>query len=137
MLNDRISFFISLLDKRITRSKQKQIVIRALHFASAKHSGQKRKDGTDFFIHPLETAINLLEINMDYETVSAGLLHDVLEDTPTTAKDIRRLFGPVIQNLVSAVTKIKTITTEYKNKSDKLKDERLYIKQIFNSFYND
>jgi len=76
----------------------------ALIFASAAHSGQRRKSGEPYIVHPIETATILAELRMDTDTVIAGLLHDTVEDTDVTAADIRRRFGNGVANIVEGVT---------------------------------
>merc|ERR1719201_1294302 len=56
----------------------------ALQFAAEAHAGQTRKSGSAFIVHPIETATILADLRMDCDTVVAGLLHDTVEDTPTT-----------------------------------------------------
>ena len=85
-------------------------VLKAFEYANEKHYGQKRLTGEDYINHPLEVAIILSTIKADYETICAGLLHDVLEDTETSYEDLEKTFGKVIANLVSGVTKINSIS---------------------------
>ena len=85
-------------------------VLKAFEYANEKHYGQKRLTGEDYINHPLEVAIILSTIKADYETICAGLLHDVLEDTETSYEDLEETFGKVIANLVSGVTKINSIS---------------------------
>jgi GTP pyrophosphokinase len=80
------------------------LVKRAYHFSELSHQGQQRASGEPYLSHPLEVA-GLL-VNMDVTTVTAGLLHDILEDTRTTKDDLAREFGPEIADLVDGVTKI-------------------------------
>ena len=82
---------------------------RAYVFAMKAHGGQTRKSGDPYFTHPLAVAGILTEIRADPATVATALLHDVVEDTDVTAKDIERLFGPEIARLVDGVTKLTQI----------------------------
>ena len=66
---------------------------KALDFATTKHSGQKRLSGEDYIIHPIAVASILINWDMDRDTVIAGLLHDVAEDTPTDLKVVEEQFG--------------------------------------------
>src|SRR5947209_12722009 len=70
------------------------------------HKGQQRASGEPYLSHPLEVAGLLVDFKMDVTTVTAGLLHDVLEDTRATKDDLAREFGPEIAELVDGVTKI-------------------------------
>jgi (p)ppGpp synthase/HD superfamily hydrolase len=78
---------------------------RALVFAAERHRGQRREaDDAAFLLHPLEVAQLLRGRGYSDEVVAAGVLHDSLEDTDTTAADLERHFGPVVAELVTAVT---------------------------------
>ncbi len=81
----------------------------AFGFAHEAHEGVFRKSGEPYIIHPLSVAILLAENNMDPETVAAGVLHDVLEDTRRTSEEIEDLFGPTVKMLVEGVTKVHDI----------------------------
>jgi guanosine-3',5'-bis(diphosphate) 3'-pyrophosphohydrolase len=82
---------------------------RAYEFSDKAHAGQKRSSGEPFIEHCHEVALILAEYHMDSVTVAAGLLHDVVEDTPYTLEDIRREFGDEIADLVDGVTKIGAV----------------------------
>jgi len=85
------------------------VLEKAYSFAEKAHSGQKRKDGELYIQHPLHTAYILAEIKADLATVTAGLLHDVPEDTEHTLEEIKNLFGEDVCNLVKGVTKLGKI----------------------------
>jgi guanosine-3',5'-bis(diphosphate) 3'-pyrophosphohydrolase len=82
------------------------LVQRAYRFSEHSHQGQHRASGEPYLSHPLEVAGLLVNFKMDVTTVTAGLLHDVLEDTHATKDDLQREFGPEIADLVDGVTKI-------------------------------
>ena len=82
---------------------------KAYRFADEVHMRQLRKSGEPYIIHPLNVAIILADLELDKETIEAALLHDVVEDTPVTAEDIRDLFGEEVELLVDGVTKIGQI----------------------------
>jgi GTP pyrophosphokinase len=82
---------------------------RAFDFAAAAHDGQKRKSGEPFIVHPIEVAKILADLHMDTDTVCAAILHDTVEDTPTTPEQVEELFGSDVRNLVEGVTKITRI----------------------------
>jgi GTP pyrophosphokinase len=82
------------------------LVRRAYQFSEESHRGQQRASGEPYLTHPLEVASLLVAFKMDVTTVTAGLLHDVLEDTATTKGDLEREFGREIADLVDGVTKI-------------------------------
>ena len=97
---------------KINYPKNYDKIVDAYHFASESHSGVLRKSGEPYIIHPLAVARILMENNMDYATIMAGLLHDVVEDTPITLDDIKDKFGSTVAKLVDGVTKIDNITLE-------------------------
>ena len=82
------------------------LLTRAYEFSAASHRGQQRASGEPYLSHPLEVATLLVNFKMDVTTVTAGLLHDVLEDTKATKEDLEREFGAEIAELVDGVTKI-------------------------------
>ena len=78
----------------------------AFAYANMAHSGQKRKSGEPYIIHPIAVArIVAGELRLDSESIEAALLHDVIEDTPATHEDIARLFSDKIADLVEGVSK--------------------------------
>ncbi|MEO6725171.1 MAG: HD domain-containing protein, partial [Blastocatellia bacterium] len=82
---------------------------RAYIFSAMMHKDQVRASGEPYLIHPLSVAGMLADMKMDVETVTTGLLHDVVEDTLTTVKDISDKFGPTVAHLVDGVTKISSL----------------------------
>ena len=82
---------------------------RAYDFAEKAHSGQTRLTGEEYIQHALETAYKLSAINLDINTITAGILHDVPEDTNKTVKDLEQEFGKEIANLVEGITKLESI----------------------------
>lgn len=85
-------------------------VAAAIRFAKDAHEGQYRSSGEEFFQHPYEVARILAELQMDVDTIVAGLLHDVLEDTDITADEMRESFGDEVLRLVEGVTKLTQIS---------------------------
>ena len=77
------------------------------------HQGQKRKSGEPYIIHPLCVAIILAELELDKETIIAGLLHDVVEDTVMTSEDVAREFGDEVALLVDGVTKLTQLNYQH------------------------
>ena len=82
---------------------------RAVDFASQAHQGQKRLSGKPYIIHPLAVASRLSDLKLDAATIIAALLHDTLEDTDTSERDIKRNFGGEVLSLVQSVTKLAHI----------------------------
>ena len=93
----------------ITDKDELKVIDEAYKFASIKHFGQKRLTGEDYIIHPLNVAYILTRISADYETLSAALLHDVVEDCNVSIKEIEEKFGHNISVLVDGVTKINKL----------------------------
>ena len=83
-----------------------EVLQRAYRFSERSHRGQQRASGEPYVSHPLQVARLLVDFKMDVTTVTAGLLHDVLEDTSTTKADLEVEFGKEIAELVDGVTKI-------------------------------
>ena len=100
------------------------LIEKAYHVAFEAHKGQVRKSGEAYIIHPLCVAIILAELELDKETIAAGLLHDVLEDTVMTEEQMREEFGDEVLLLVDGVTKLQHLhlTDNIKNPKDKNAD---------------
>ena len=94
---------------RISSKDSKIIIKNALDFSIKMHEGQKRKSGLPYVSHCIQVANILLDWNMDYTTIVSALLHDVVEDTDVSLKDIEREFGSDVAFLVDGVTKIDHI----------------------------
>src|SRR3954465_7049986 len=86
-----------------------ELLRRAYVFSAFEHRGQVRHSGEPYLIHPLAVADFLADMKLDVVAVSAGLLHDVVEDTLTTIERIEELFGPEVAHVVEGVTKIGAI----------------------------
>ena len=90
-------------------SKDLEKIMLSLEFAIESHKGQKRKTGEPYIIHPINTAIYLAEMKMDWPTISAALLHDVIEDCEIEYAELEDKFGKEVAILVDGVTKLPTI----------------------------
>jgi len=99
--------------KNIYSAQEAGIIDKALNLAIENHEGQKRKSGEPYITHPIAVADSLLNLGIRYTAVAAALLHDVLEDTNISEKEMREQFGDEIVDLVVGVTKLK----DYKFKS--------------------
>jgi len=85
------------------------VIERAYVYSARVHLGQMRLSGEPYLSHPLEVAAILSEMKLDSESIAAGLLHDVVEDTKATPEEIEDIFGPEIKNIVSGVTKLSKL----------------------------
>lgn len=94
-----------------------EIIIKAYDFAKAAHEGQLRDSGEPFFNHPFEVALILADLELDLDTVAAGLLHDVIEDTDVTPEELEQEFGSHIFALVDGVTKLEKLP--FKNRLER------------------
>ena len=92
------------------------MLLRAYEYAKEAHANQKRASGEPYFVHPCAVADILMDLGLDAATIAAALLHDVIEDTESTAEDIRREFNDEVLLLVSGVTKLEKIV--FKSKED-------------------
>jgi GTP pyrophosphokinase len=86
-----------------------ELVRKAYEFSQKNHAGQLRASGEPYLVHPLGVAQVLAEMKMDAVAISAGLLHDSVEDTSVTIVDIRKEFGEQVAHIVEGVTKISQI----------------------------
>lgn len=95
--------------KKYHPSDDISLIEKAYKVAYEAHKTQVRKSGEPYIIHPLCVAIILADLELDKETIVAGLLHDVVEDTILTAEEIRQEFGPDVELLVDGVTKLQQL----------------------------
>lgn len=104
-----------LLQQLIDRIKENNLdvdierISQAFILANESHVGQKRKSGEDYILHPIEVAEILVDMRMDTDTIIAGILHDVVEDTLITLPDIEYIFGVDVRKLVDGVTKLRNL----------------------------
>ena len=103
------------------------LIEKAYNVANDAHKGQVRKSGEPYIIHPLCVAIILADLELDKETIVAGLLHDVVEDTIMTDEEIREEFGPDVALLVDGVTKLGRLTYN----GDKLEFQAENLRKMF------
>ena len=104
-----------------------RIIEKAYRLASEAHKEQKRKSGEPYIIHPLQTAIILADLELDKETIVAGLLHDVVEDTVYTKEELTELFGEDVAGLVDGVTKLTQLSYE----QDKVEKQAENLRKMF------
>ncbi|MDY2880090.1 MAG: bifunctional (p)ppGpp synthetase/guanosine-3',5'-bis(diphosphate) 3'-pyrophosphohydrolase [Candidatus Borkfalkiaceae bacterium] len=108
------------------------VLRKAFDFAREAHANQKRASGEEYFTHPVSVAMILIELGMDYISVAASFLHDVIEDTPVSEGDIEKEFGSEIPELVEGVTKLDKI--EFKSREEAQAEN---FKKIFVSMAKD
>lgn len=112
---------LTLRVKRYHPSDDLTLIEKAFRVAEKAHEKQTRKSGEPYIIHPLYVAIILADLEMDKETIVAGLLHDVVEDTIMTDEEIRKEFGDDVALLVDGVTKLQNL--QMNDTGDKSQDK--------------
>lgn len=98
-----------IIGEYLHTEKNQSLIRKAYYYAKEKHEGQFRKSGDPYIQHPLEVAYYLATLHVSPETLCAGLLHDVLEDTPVTKEEMIEEFGTDITSIVEGVTKISKL----------------------------
>jgi GTP pyrophosphokinase len=136
---------INELRSRYTE-KDLETINSAFEMAATGHISQKRKSGEPYITHPLSVAIYLSDLSMDIETITAALLHDLIEDTDITYEDINNAFGEDVANIVDGVTKLDRIkyNTKEEAKADAIrkmvvamsKDIRVLILKLADRLHN-
>ncbi|MFH0831412.1 MAG: HD domain-containing protein [archaeon] len=122
------------ITEKINSSK---IVAEAYLLAFNAHSGQKRKSGENYFMHPLQVAVIAIDNNADDAIVAASLLHDVVEDTVITLDEIRSKFGEEVCFLVDGVTKEKSDEGTFnKIRMYSQKDKRVLFVKLADRIHN-
>lgn len=106
---------------------KKGIIIKSLQFANVAHAGQFRDSGEAYIIHPVCVAQILMKLRMDENTIAAALLHDVVEDTEVTQKQLKEEFGAEIEELVKGVTKIGNIKMLSKEEREMESLRRMFL----------
>lgn len=112
------------------------LIRKAYRVASDAHKGQARKSGEPYIIHPLYVSIILADLELDKETIVAGLLHDVVEDTVMTDEEICEEFGEEVAHLVDGVTKLDKLNFHgehgnYDKDTEKLERQAENLRKMF------
>lgn len=133
------------LQKRSPKLNWNQI-LKAYEYSKTAHKGQKRKSGEPFITHPICVANILADLDMDQESIIVALLHDVVEDTDISLKDIEKEFSPTIAFLLDGVTKISRFNfrNTYHKQSENIrkmivamgKDVRVILIKLADRFHN-
>lgn len=115
MVKEKVATIDEVIDKVEYLSEEDlQLIYHAYEYAKEAHEGQYRKSGEPYIIHPVQVADILADLEMDAETIAAGLLHDVVEDTEVTLEELTEAFNEEVAMLVDGVTKLGKI--KYKSK---------------------
>ena len=113
--------------KELYSETDEKTLVRAYEYAETAHANQKRASGEPYFIHPCAVAEILMDLGLDAATIAAALLHDVIEDTSSTAEDIKREFGEEILALVSGVTKLEKIVFKSQEDADAENFRKIFV----------
>ena len=124
---DRLYDILIARIRKYHPSTDVSLIEKAYKLAVEAHGDQRRKSGEPYIIHPLWVAIILADLEMDKETIAAGMLHDVIEDTKFTEEDIRKEFGAEVALLVDGVTKLGRLSYS----SDKLEVQAENLRKMF------
>jgi guanosine-3',5'-bis(diphosphate) 3'-pyrophosphohydrolase len=112
IVDNKLNNLFNILKKNNYNEKDIKLVSLAFNVANHAHYEQKRKSGEPYITHPIEVASIVSDWNLDAITIASSLLHDVIEDTNVSAKDIEQIFGIEIAQLVDSVTKLDKINFE-------------------------
>lgn len=123
---DRMDEFLEYL-KGLNPNYDLELIKKAYLTAATMHNGQLRKSGEPYIIHPVETAKILAQLGMDEQTIVAGLLHDVVEDTPYTEEQLTEEFGSEVALLVDGVTKLGNLVFETKEEAQAENMRKMFL----------
>ena len=123
---DKMDEFLEYL-KGLNPNYDLELIKKAYLTAATMHNGQLRKSGEPYIIHPVETAKILAQLGMDEQTIVAGLLHDVVEDTPYTEEQLTEEFGSEVALLVDGVTKLGNLVFETKEEAQAENMRKMFL----------
>ncbi|MBQ9730169.1 MAG: bifunctional (p)ppGpp synthetase/guanosine-3',5'-bis(diphosphate) 3'-pyrophosphohydrolase [Clostridia bacterium] len=117
------------LDKinELYSGEERERLLKAYAYAKKAHAQQKRASGEPYFIHPCAVAQILMDLGLDEATISAALLHDVIEDTSVTSEDVKEEFGEEIVELVNGVTKLDKIVFKSQEQEEAENFRKIFV----------
>lgn len=111
----------------LSKKEHLDFIRRAFDYAYDKHDGQLRKSGRPYIVHPVDVAVTLAKYRVDPYTIAAGLLHDIIEDTPTEYKEIKSLFGEEVADIVEGLTKLQLLHYKGSKQAQQVKNHQKMI----------
>ncbi len=111
----------------ISQPKHLDFIRSAFDYADSKHQGQLRKSGEPYIVHPRDVAITLAEYQVDPNTLVAGLLHDILEDTDTTYDELKEKFGEEVADIVEGLTKLDQLKYNISKAAQQVKNHQKMV----------
>ena len=108
---------LTLLLKNYLKNEEIESIWRAYQYSHLAHSGQKRRSGEDYIMHPVSVACIAATLHLDAPSIQAALLHDVVEDTTVSFADIKKEFGPQVAKLVEGLSKLDRIQFDDANEA--------------------
>jgi GTP pyrophosphokinase len=137
--DDPDRLFAALLNKmeEYHPSSDFKLVIDAYNLAKEAHEGQKRKSGEPYIIHPVAVASILADLEMDRETIAAGILHDIIEDTEYTYDDLVSIFSEEVAKLVEGVTKLRRFAAQSRGETSKEEEQAENFRKMFLAMASD
>jgi GTP pyrophosphokinase len=118
---------LQAVSRYLSKPEHLNFIRRAYDFAYERHSTQLRKSGQPYIVHPVDVAVTLAEYQVDPVTIVSGLLHDILEDTPTKYDEVKTLFGEEVADIVEGLTKLHLITYEGSKAAEQVKNHQKMI----------
>ena len=134
VLEPTVSFekILAKASQYIKKPADLKVIKEAYIYAEKMHRGIKRKSGSPYIIHPLWTAYYLCQWNLSHIVIAAGLLHDVLEDTPVTYEQLKEKFGKEISNIVESITKVTFFA-----KKNRIQIKSQYLRKLYLAMAHD
>ena len=127
LIEEKYEGLAKLAKERCRNEEEFAVVQKAFDFANEAHKNVRRRSGEPYILHPIEVAkIVVGDIGLGYKSITAALLHDVVEDTDYTVDDIKALFGEKVASLVDGLTKIKTVL----DKEDRTKSSSINVPSL-------